>query len=98
MRQLTGALVCVTLAACAPLKSRPLPRVGPPEFAHVMAARPLNIKAGESEAERAAWAVISLDPVVVGSAVLAIQDEQGRSQVTEYDLDLVRGGHATVRS
>ena len=98
MRRWTGALVCLPLAACAPLKSRPLPSVGPPEFAHVVAARPLNLKAGESEAERAAWAVISLDPVIVGSSVLAIQDEHGRSQVTEYDLELVRGGHVTVRS
>jgi hypothetical protein len=75
-----------------------LPQVGPPEFAHVVAKRQLDIRVGETRGERALWAVFSLDPAVVAAAVLAVEDEHGRSQLSEYDLALVRGGTATVRS
>ncbi len=90
--------VAVALAGCAPLRSAPLPQVGPPEFAHVVAKRQLDIRAGETRGERALWAVFSLDPAVVAAAVLAVEDEHGRSQLSEYDLAMVRGGTATVRS
>jgi hypothetical protein len=64
----------------------------------VAAKRPLDIRAGETRGERAAWALLSLDPIVIAAAVLAVEDEHGRSQLSEYDLNLVQGGIATVRS
>lgn len=99
MRPLSLALVplCAT-AACAPLQSTPLPEVGPPEFARVLAQRTLDMRAGETKAERAAWAMLSLNPVVVATAVMAVEDEHGRSQISEYDLALEGGGALTVQS
>jgi hypothetical protein len=84
--------------ACAPLRSAPLPEIGPPEFARVVSKRQLEIRSGETRAERAAWAMLSLDPITVASAVLGVEDNFGRSQVNEYDLALVSGRSATVRS
>jgi hypothetical protein len=85
------------LGACATLRSEPLPSVGAPEYAHVVAERLLDLRAGESRAERAAWAVLSLDPIILTGAVLGVEDEFGRTQLSEYDLVLVNGGTATVR-
>lgn len=57
-----------------------------------------DVRAGETSGERAAWALLSLDPIVIAAAVLAVEDEHGRLQFSEYDLTLVRGGTATVQS
>ena len=86
------------LGACAGLQSAPLPEVGPPEYARVAAQRPLNIRAGETRAERAAWAVLSRDPVILSGAVLGLEDGFGRTQLSEYDLALTSGGTATIQS
>lgn len=86
------------VAACAPLRSEPLPNIGPPEYARVVAQRQLDIRSGETAGDRAAWALLSLDPIIIAAAVLAVEDEHGRSQLQEYDLALVSGGTATVRS
>jgi hypothetical protein len=95
-----GAALCIValVSACAPLRSEPLPEVGPPEFARVVEERQLDVRAGETSGERAAWALLSLDPIVIAAAVLAVEDEHGRSQLFEYDLTLLRGGTATVQS
>jgi hypothetical protein len=92
------AAVAAGCSACAPLKSAPPPEVGPPEYAYVLAARELDIRAGETRAERAAWATLSLDPAVVAAAVVGVEGDFGRSQLFEYDLDLVAGGTGTIRS
>jgi hypothetical protein len=85
--------------ACAPLRSDPLPEIGPPEYGHVVAKRDLNIRSGETRVERGAWAAMSLNPVTVAGAMLGVEDEFGRSQLSEYDLTLAQGGHAaTVQS
>ena len=86
------------LGACAPLKSAPPPEVGPPEYAYVLAARELDIRAGETKAERAAWAALSVDPTVLAAAVLGVESSFGHSQLFEYDLALVAGGTDTIRS
>lgn len=93
-----AALLFLGAVACAPLQSEPLPDVGPPEYARVVAQRQLDIRSGETAGDRAAWALLSLDPIVIAAAVLAVEDEHGRSQLAEYDLSLVNGGTATVRS
>lgn len=98
MNWLAICCVAIALGGCAPLRSAPLPQVGPPEFAHVVAKRQLEIRGGETRGERALWAMFSLDPAVVAAAVLAVEDELGRSQISEYDLELVQGESATVRS
>jgi hypothetical protein len=98
MRKSLALAAAVMLVGCASLRSEPLPAVGPPEYARVAAKRPLDIRAGETRGERAAWALLSLDPIVIAAAVLAVEDEHGRSQLSEYDLNLVQGGIATVRS
>lgn len=90
--------VALLACACAPLRSEPLPQIGPPEYARVIAKRTLDIRAGETRVERAVWAGLSLDPLTLAAAVLAVEDEHGRSQVQEYDLELVAGGAVTVRS
>jgi|KBSSwiStaDraftv2_1062776.scaffolds.fasta_scaffold1875452_2 hypothetical protein len=93
---LGGALLA---SACAPLRSDPLPEIGPPEYAHVVAKRDLNIRAGETRAERGAWALLSLNPAIIAGAMVGVEDEFGRSQLSEYDLTLVQGGRiATVQS
>jgi hypothetical protein len=92
------AVAAASLGACAPLKSAPPPQVGPPEYAYVTAARELNIRAGETRAERAAWSALSVDPVVLAAAVLGVEDSFGQSQLFEYDLALVGGGAATIQS
>jgi len=92
------AVAAAGLGACAPLESAPPPEVGPPEYAHVTAVRELDILTGETRAERAAWAVLSVDPVVLAAAVLGVEDSFGRSQLFEYDLALVGGGAVTIRS
>lgn len=91
-------LAAAALSACAPLRSEPLPEVGPPEYARVVSQRPLDIRAGETATDRAAWALLTLDPLIIATAILAVEDEHGRSQLTEYDLALIAGGSATVRS
>jgi len=49
--------------------------------------------------ERGAWAAMSLDPVTVAGAMLGVEDEFGRTQLSEYDLTLVQGERiATVQS
>jgi hypothetical protein len=80
------------------LRSDPLPEIGPPEYGHVVAKRDLNIRSGETRVERGAWAAMSLNPVTVAGAMLGVEDEFGRSQLSEYDLTLAEGGHATVQS
>jgi hypothetical protein len=92
------AAVAAGCCACAPLKSAPPPEVGPPEYAYVLAARQLDIRVGETKSERAAWAALSLDPTVLAAAVLGVESDFGRSQLFEYDLDLVAGGTGTIRS
>lgn len=91
-------VACVFFVACAPLRSDPLPEIGPPEYGHVVAKRDLNIRSGETRVERGAWAAMSLDPVTVAGAMLGVEDEFGRTQLSEYDLTLVHGGAATVQS
>lgn len=98
MTRLLLAAATTSLVACAPLKSAPPPEVGPPEYAHVLAVRQLDIRAGETKAERAAWAALSVDPTVLAAAVLGLEDSFGHSQLFEYDLALVGGGAATIRS
>lgn len=98
MRRSLVLAACAVLAACGTLRSEPLPEVGPPEYARVIAKRQLEVRAGETRGERAAWALLSLDPIIVATAVLAVEDDHGRSQLAEYDLALVQGGRATVRS
>lgn len=93
---LATAVLC--LGGCAALRSDPLPEVGPPEYALVTARRPLDIRAGETRSERAAWAILSLDPLILTGAVLGLEDEFGRSQLSEYDLALVNGRTTTIRS
>ena len=90
--------VLLTLSACAPLRSKPLPELGPPEYGVVTAVRRLDVRSGETSWERGAWATLTLNPVAVAAAVLATEDELGRSQISEYDLDLVPSGRAVVRS
>jgi hypothetical protein len=92
------AVAAAGLGACAQLESAPPPEVGPPEYAYVLAVRGLDIRAGETRAERAAWAAFSLDPVVLTAAVLGVEDSFGHSQLFEYDLALVGGGTDTIRS
>lgn len=98
MTRLLIAAAAAGLSACAPLKSAPPPEVGPPEYAHVLAVRQLYLRAGETKAERAAWAAFSLDPVVLTAAVLGVEDSFGHSQLFEYDLALVAGGTTTIKS
>mgnify|MGYP001579381133 CR=1 FL=1 len=98
MRAVAALAAASVFAACAPLRSEPLPEVGPPEYARVVAQRQLDIRVGETAGERAAWALLSLSPIVIATAVLVVEDNHGRSQLSEYDLTLVRGGGATVRS
>ena len=90
--------VAALAGACAPLRSAPLAEVGPPEYARITAQRQLDIRAGETSAERALWAVLSRDPATVAAAVLGVEDELGRTQLREYDLSLAAGGVITVRS
>lgn len=45
-----------------------------------------------------AWALLSLDPIIVAGATLALEDEHGRSRLAEYDLALLDGRAATVQS
>jgi hypothetical protein len=85
-------------AACAPLQSAPLPPVGPPEIGVVTAKRTTEVASGETAGERAAWALLSLNPIVIAGAVLAAEDDYGRTRVNEYDLALSGGGSVTVRS
>ena len=92
------AMTAVCLGACAPLKSAPLPELGPSEYGRVMAQRFIEIQAGETAGERAAFAALSLNPIVVAGAVLAIQDERGLAQLLEYDIALLDGRMTTVRS
>ena len=98
MRRAGALLAALALSACAPLRSEPLAEIGPPEFARVVAKRDLNVRSGETRAERAAWALLSLDPFTVAAATLAVEDEHGRSRLSEYDLALLDGGAATVQS
>lgn len=101
MRRAGALLAALLLGACAPLRSEPLAEIGPPEFARVVAKRDLDIRSGETRAERAAWALLSLDPFTVTAlvtATLAVEDEHGRSRLSEYDLALLDGGAATVQS
>jgi hypothetical protein len=98
VRMLAALVGTLIFAGCAPLRSEPLPQIGPPEYARVVAQRQLDVRAGETAGERAAWAIFSLNPIVIAAAVLAVEDDHGRSQLSEYDLALVRGGAATVRS
>jgi hypothetical protein len=91
-------LALLTMPACAPLRSEPLPEMGPPEYGVVTAVRHLNLRSEETSWERGAWATLSLNPVMIGAAVLAHEDELGRSQISEYDLELVPSGRAVVRS
>lgn len=98
MSKLGAVLAAAMLSACAPLRSEPLPEIGPPEFARVIAKRELDIRAGETRAERAALALLTLDPIILATATLALEDEHGRSRLSEYDLVLLDGGAATVQS
>lgn len=91
-------LLALMLGACAPLRSEPLPDVGPPEYGYVSAIRSLNIRAGETRAERAAWALFSMDPIIITAAVLGVEDEHGTAQLNEYDVTLMSGEMTTVRS
>ena len=88
----SAALSC----ACAPLRSDPLPEIGPSQYAHVAAKRDLNIRAGETRMERGAWAILSLNPAIVAGAMVGVEDEFGRSQLSEYDLTLVENGAPTT--
>ena len=98
MIRLAIALTAVYLGACAPLKSTPLPELGPAEYGRVTAQRFLDIRAGETAGERAAWGLLTLNLIVVAGAALAIQDESGLAQLSEYDIVLVDGRMTTVRS
>ena len=99
MRPVVFLGAALLVSACAPLRSDPLPEIGPPEYAHVVAKRDLNIRAGETRAERGAWALLSLNPAIVAGAMVGVEDEFGRSQLSEYDLTLVQGERtATVQS
>ena len=93
-----GALLAsaALASACAPLRSDPLPEIGPSEYAHVTAKRDLNIRAGETRLERGAWAVLSMNPAIVAGAMVGVEDEFGRSQLSEYDLTLVQDGATTT--
>lgn len=92
------ALTAACLAACAPLKSAPLPELGRSEYGRVISQRVLDIPAGETAGERASVAIITLNPIVVVGAALAVQDERGLAQISEYDVTLVDGRMTTVRS
>ncbi|MBC7767389.1 MAG: hypothetical protein H7124_01240 [Phycisphaerales bacterium] len=92
---LLGALLSV---GCAPLRSDPLPEIGPPEMGVVETVRRLDVRAGESTWERGALATMTLNPVIVAVAVLATEDELGRSQVREYEIRLAHDQRAVVRS
>lgn len=92
------AIFIALAGACAPLRSDPLPPVGPAEYGVVEAARRLDLRAGETTWERGAWATLSGNPFVVGAAVLGVEDEFGRTQISEYDLSLSNGARTTVRS
>ena len=98
MRKAGALLAALLLSACAPLRSAPLAEIGPPEFARVVAKRDLDVRSGETRAERAAWALLSLDPFTIAAATLAVEDEHGRSRLSEYDLALLDGRTATVQS
>lgn len=99
MRSSPLLIFTLIATACAPLRSDPLPEIGPPEYASVVAKRDLNIRAGETRAERGAWALLSLNPAIVAGAMVGVEDEFGRSQLSEYDLALVQAGRtATVQS
>ena len=98
MRPAAFLAAALLASACAPLRSDPLPEIGPPEYAHVVAKRDLNVRSGETRAERGAWALLSLNPAVVAGAMVGVEDEFGRSQLSEYRLTLVQGGSATVQS
>jgi len=99
MRLAVFLFAALLASACAPLRSDPLPEIGPPEYAHVVAKRDLNVRAGETRAERGAWALLSLNPAIIAGAMVGVEDEFGRSQLSEYDLTLVQGERAaTVQS
>ena len=98
MLRFIALAVLLIASACASLKSTALPAVGAAENAVVIAKRDTLIRSKETRAERAAWAAASLNPLVVAFAVLAVEDDFGRSSINEYDLRLANGDQTTVQS
>ncbi|MEO1657314.1 MAG: hypothetical protein AAFR65_06295 [Pseudomonadota bacterium] len=88
----------VLLSACASLESEPLPEIGPAEYGFVTSVEVTSEPSGETRAERAAWGILSLNPVILATAVVAVEDDFGRSEVRLYTVELTDGTEALITS
>ena len=75
MRKAGALLAALLLSACAPLRSEPLAEIGPPEFARVVAKRDLDVRSGETRAERAACGLARIVEVRDATTNISIRIE-----------------------
>jgi uncharacterized protein (AIM24 family) len=56
------------------------------EYGVVTSKLPITIKTGESRVTRAAWGVLSLNPIVLAAAVGGVEEGLGKSNAFQYTI------------